>query len=395
MSEILLIGGSPRTGTTFIGSTLNSHPKVSLFSEFSITNILRCLDNMFSSAASDEPNTPSPSLPYPFLRPKREDYHKMFHSVFVNIYPKKSASIFGAKMPATATNEDVDYLIAHRPQPKFIYVLRDCRYTVASSMRRYEATIQGKDNWLYESETQALNEWVYSLLMGRYLAKHASVLFVKYEDILNDQNKQAQRISEFLGIEPFHFQVSASTYDIKSIPNIVAAYPEQLRALVENWGDLSVDQITQYSLTDVQDHVSSDWQSMGIALCDIGTHINFNKPEPWGAWSKAGFFGLKPRFMRANAALAGVELEFLTKQKQIEHVGLTAFSGPKPLPVAIIDQSENTTSVKITLPPSVPINEDRPVISVFFRRWVCSERDPRQLGLPLRRYRLLWSERRG
>lgn len=390
MNEILIIGGSPRSGTTFVGSTLNSHPKICLFSEFSVTNILRSLDNMFHAAASEKPDPPTPTVPYPFLQPTREDYHEAFRSIFMNIYAKKSASIFGAKMPAIATNEDVDYLAARRPQPKFIYVVRDCRSTVASSMRRHEATLQGKDNWLYESEAQALNEWVYSLLIGKYLAKHACVLFVKYEDILNDQEKQAERISKFLGIDPFNFDVSMSDHDSKPMPASVATYPSELRTLVENWGDLSVEQITQHSLTNVQDHICSNWQSMGIALCDIGTHVNFNKPEPWGAWSKAGFFGLRPRFMRTDAALAGVELEFLAKEKQIEHVELTAFSGPKRLPVSIIDHSESTTLVKIAMPASTPLAEDRPVLSVFFRRWVHSERDPRQLGLPLRRYRLIW-----
>lgn len=392
MKEILLIGGSPRSGTTFIGSTLNSHPQISLFSEFSVTDIFLSLDNMFRTAANEKRDAITPSGPYPFLRPTRQDYHEIFQSIFRSIYPKKSASIFGAKMPAIATNENIDYLLAHRPKPKFIYVLRDCRCTIASSMKRYEATIQGKDNWLYESEAQALDEWVYSLLMGKYIAKRASVLFVKYEDILIDQQKQTARISEFLGIEPFNFNVSMSTYDAKAIPTSLAAYPGELRALVENWADLSVEQITQHSLNTVQDHVCSYWQSMGIAQCDIGTHINFNKPEPWGAWSKAGFFGLKPRFMRANAVLSGLELEFVAKQKQIEHVDLTAFCGSRRLSVTIADESESTTTVKITIPPSTPVREGRPVISVFFRRWVHSDRDPRQLGLPLRRYRLAWNE---
>jgi hypothetical protein len=262
-------------------------------------------------------------------------------------------------------------------------------------MRRYEATIQGKDNWLYESEAQALSEWIYSLLMGRYIARHASILFLKYEDIINNQKKEADRISTFLDIETFSFDVSKSIHNTKTMPKGLASYPDELLALVENWADLSVDQITQHSLTTVQDHVSGDWQSMGIALCDIGTHINFNKPEPWGAWSKAGFLGLKPRFMRTDAALAGVELEFLAKRKQIEDADLTASSGSSPLSVSIIDQSESTTSVKITMPASTPVTKDRPVISVFFRRWVHSERDPRQLGLPLSRYRLTWNESGG
>jgi len=347
---------------------------------------------MFISSVAEKPEPPHASVLHPFLRPGQEDYNGIFQSIFRSIYPQKSASIVGAKMPAIATNEDIDYLLAHRSKPKFIYVLRDCRSTVASSMRRYEATIQGKDNWLYESEAEALNEWVYSLLMGRYIAQHATTLFVKYEDILTNQKKEAERISRFLGVESFSFDVSISTHEVETIPDTLSNYPSELRLLVENWADLSVDQLAQYPLRIVQDHVCSDWQSMGIALCDIGTHINFNKPEPWGAWSKAGFFGLKPRFIRTDATVAGVELEFLAKQQQIEHANLTAFCGATPLSMSIIDQSESTTSVQITMPRSKSVREDRPVISVFFRRWVHSEGDPRQLGLPLRRYRLIWDQ---
>jgi hypothetical protein len=392
MNEILLIGGSPRSGTTFIASTLNSHHKINLFSEFSITDILRSLDEMLILAAVQKRDAPVPSISYPFLQPAQEDYQEIFRSIFRIIYPNKSASIFGAKMPAIATNEDIDYLLAHRSKPKFIYVLRNCMSTVASSMRRYEATLQGKDHWPYESEAQALNEWVYSLLIGKYIQKKAHVLFVKYEDIVCNQKKEAKRISEFLNIDPFNFDVNMSTYDSKAMPTTLSTYPNELLELVKSWADLSVDEITQHQLVAVQDHVSGDWQNMGAAQCDIGTHINFNKPEPWGAWSKAGFFALKPRFMRTDSILAGLELEFLANQKEIEHVNLAAFNGSGPLSVSIIDQSKSTTSVKITLPPSPPVGEDRPVISVFFRRWVHSGRDPRQLGLRLRRYRLIWNK---
>jgi hypothetical protein len=84
-------------------------------------------------------------------------------------------------------------------------------------MRRYQATVQGTDNWLYTSEAQALNEWVYSLLIGKYIAERAPTLFVKYENIIANQRKEAERISTFLGIKPFNFDVNISTHDNKPI----------------------------------------------------------------------------------------------------------------------------------------------------------------------------------
>jgi hypothetical protein len=392
MNEILLLAGSPRSGTTFIGSTLNSHPKIALFSEFNMTDILRSLDEMLILAESQRPDASTTSISHPFLRPTWEDYDEIFRSVFRSVYPKKCASIFGAKMPAIAASEDIDYLLEHRSKPKFIYVLRNCTSTVASSMRRYEATIQGKDNWPYESEAQALNEWVYSLLIGRYIAEHTHVLFLKYEDIIINQKKETRRISEFLGIEPFNFDVNMSGNDTKALPRTIATYPAELRALVQNWADLSVDEIARHSLTTVRNHLCSDWQNMGAARCDIGTHINFNKPEPWGAWSRAGFFALKPRFMRTDAKLAGMELEFLGKRHQIDYANLSAFSNSNPLSVSIIDESESTTSVRISIPPSTSVEKDRPVIAMFFRLWVRSKGDPRALGLRLKRYRLIWGD---
>jgi hypothetical protein len=392
MNDILIVAGSPRSGTTFIGSTLNAHSQISLFSEFSMTDIYRSLDQMFISSMDENSDISNSLLSPPFLRPIQKDYNEIFKSIFGHIYPHKSATIFGTKMPAIATKEDIDYLLARQPRPKLVYVLRNCNFTVASSMRRYEATIQGKDNWLYESETKALNEWLYSLFIGKYMAKRTEVLFVKYEDVIANQKNEAERISTFLGIDAFNFAVSNSTRDIKILQQTLSAYPRELLELVENWEGMSIDQIVQRPLASVQKYMCGDWQSMGIALCDIGTHINFNKPEPWGAWSKAGFFGLKPRFMRTDAALAAVELEFLENQKRIERLKLAAFSGSKPLSVSILDESESTTLVKISMPPSTRVGEDRPVISVFFERWVHSERDPRQLGLPLSRYRLTWNE---
>ena len=62
MDQILLIGGSPRSGTTFIGLTLNFLPTISLFSEFSITDVLRSLDEMFILAESEKPDTLTSSV---------------------------------------------------------------------------------------------------------------------------------------------------------------------------------------------------------------------------------------------------------------------------------------------------------------------------------------------
>jgi hypothetical protein len=390
MSQVLLIGGAPRSGTTFIASTLNAHPRICLFSEFSLTNIFRSLDKMIGPVNSAKLSTGDISPSDDFSRPSSEHYDSLFRSVFQNVYPHKTPSIPGGKMPALATKEDVDYLLSRNSKLKVIYILRNCMATVASSMRRYEATLRGKDNWLYESPSQALYEWIYNLLIGQYLAQRADTLFIKYEDFVKNPN-EFLKVSEFLGTDKIRFDVSPANHPLKSLDEL-AIYPDELSELVHKWDFLSAEEIAGLPLHAVRNHVAASWQHMSIALCDIRTHINSNRPEPWGAWSRPGFFALKPRFIRTDRLLRYVDLEIPEKLERVAQANIRTFIGKKATSSSFVETSENVTHVRITSPALKWLGNDRPVISIFFDRWIVSERDPRPLGLPVKRYRLHWDE---
>ena len=76
-----------------------------------------------------------------------------------------------------------------------------------SSMERHATSAGLADAWPIENENDAIDEWLYSFLIGRYLAKRANVLFVKYEDLLSIRSVKAREYRTYLNAPVLNFTV--------------------------------------------------------------------------------------------------------------------------------------------------------------------------------------------
>jgi len=83
----------------------------------------------------------------------------------------------------------IQKFLLHRPQSKFILMLRDGR-DVVCSLRHREA---------YQSFEARIDRWVYDNLAGLPYWNHPNVIVVKYEDLIAKTAKILTKIFDFLG----------------------------------------------------------------------------------------------------------------------------------------------------------------------------------------------------
>ena len=194
----------------------------------------------------------------------------------------------GSKTPAIASFEDVDYLLNRVPDLRTIYIVRNIADVIQSSMRRRDAAATSGESWILATEQEAIDEWLYSLFMCRYLRERGQVLVLKYEDIVSNQAASAREISDFLGISRFNFTINEE-FSKRIHGNLQEfGYSRYLWDLIKRWPELSVDEICSCNLPDF-DRLAAGWRNLGLPLCDLGTQVNFHGPERCGSWSKPGF----------------------------------------------------------------------------------------------------------
>jgi hypothetical protein len=372
-----------------MGATLNSFPDVAIFAEFSLTNILQCAEESLFAGMEDRQLAPySHRSIEQILRPTVTEHGTEFtNAIYRLVYPKKILRILGNKIPSMAAGENIDYLLTKIPDLKIIYIVRNCSSVVQSSMARREGAERQTDTWLFANEREAIDEWIYSLFVGRYIAKRANVLFIKYEDLLSNPAGEANRIKEFIGVSQFNFSISQPSKVVRPLPTGLAAYSDALASLLEHWDEMPTDEIIAYPLDAELSRLCWGWRPMNVPLCDIGTHENFHRPEPWGCWSMPGYFALRPRFCTSDANVAQVVLHFYETKADLEAADLRCSIGPKP--AKIVDIVERGDCSYVVVEPLAPCSAEGFLIDVFFAVARCWAPDPRRLGLRLRRYRLL------
>lgn len=393
MAEYLIIAGSPRSGTSMLGSTLNTLPDVAVFAEFSITRILQSIEETLFGAMEDKQFAPwDPGAQQQFLRPTLSEHGTDLKKAIYNlVYPGKSPRILGNKIPAIAAVEDIDYLLSKIPNLKIIYLVRDCFSVIRSSMTEHQNLKDSSRAWSLNDENEVVDEWIYSLFLGRYLAQRTSVLFVKYEDLLSDPEKEAIRIENYLDVTGLDFMISQPSNIIVPGSKLLTGYSRAFNSMLSRWAEMNITDIIAQPLDAEFFRLCWNWRPLSAPMCDIGTHENFHPPEPWGSWTKPGYFALRPRFYDTSTSIAIILLHFLEKKALLEGVGLYCSIGSAPAEIVEIVDPGNDEALVVVRPTSACIG-DGLVIKVFSRRGKTDfEFDTRQLGLRLKRYALLSS----
>jgi len=214
----LLIGGSPRSGTTALLHLLNSNPHVFISSEENVFKSLQTLEGLLGSRdrRSRKMNgqmrelSPRETLTmdnihrynmdvtavWPTLRFIYERHHQQIHSGL-------PLQVWGDKLPAYAQNI---LKVLSLPGVRYLHITRNPYDVVNSMLRRTKAARQGKDWWTAVTEFDKMIEvWAESYLAIEKYEDQQNVLHLHYEQLVFDFQQSSLKICRFLKSD-LHFE---------------------------------------------------------------------------------------------------------------------------------------------------------------------------------------------
>ena len=205
----LFILGSPRSGTTFLASLLKPtmygspfetqfilkyHNKISSYGDFTklsnLTLLLRDICNERAIAqwqVEFNPDVVQSDLGENFTYTDLVDY------ICTKLMNKKGKSIWGDKTPHYILK--VNQLIELYPEAKYLYIVRDGRDVALSLLKKpwgpnnvYKCAEQWSDANNQEQQVQL-----------KSLEDKRQLLYIKYEELLDNTEEECSRIYKFLG----------------------------------------------------------------------------------------------------------------------------------------------------------------------------------------------------
>jgi len=245
----LLVTGCGRSGTTALASLLNSHPRIGVLTEFGWSSVLDTVDVFFKVHAEalkrldlpldaltlrqyidpldtldddeavcdsltlqldqiTEPmiddlavRMPAINMPSPALHLDR-----VITALFSAVFSNKVLSVIGDKTPDVFKwDGEVPKLVERLPRLKVLYIFRDPKEVVASSLRRRDVTLEGGDHWHVMTIEHAYSEWRNDALAALKFAEinPASIHFIRYDDLLDSDRfaRVSAGLAAFLGVQ--------------------------------------------------------------------------------------------------------------------------------------------------------------------------------------------------
>lgn len=214
----IFITGFPRSGTTMVAAILDRHSSIAISPETHFFESLKLLEDTSSSPASVNLldrllQTPrmrdlgiQPRDVYPFMAPGAFMPREIFQAVLIAYRHRMGKSLVGEKTPCHLMR--AERLLAWYPNSKMIFVLRDGRDAVASTLKM---TWRGHDIARLHAVTWRKYIQV-ALRMQRKFPDR--FIFVKYEDILSAPEQHVTRLDQFCNVrfEPAQVDASIATH---------------------------------------------------------------------------------------------------------------------------------------------------------------------------------------
>ena len=198
--QIYFLSGLPRSGSTVLAAILNQHPDLHTSATSGLLDMLvgtlrAWADSMSQQSAVDK-------------EASELEIQKILKTIAEckYDYTDKSVILDKARGWADATNiRTMARVLGHKP--KIIATVRNIPDCVASMVR--VAKPDNLDEFLRSSELVSHVKESYQVLESGYRFAPECILFVDYDDLLNDPKKELSRIHEFLGISEFEYDLDA------------------------------------------------------------------------------------------------------------------------------------------------------------------------------------------
>lgn len=213
-SCLLLIGGSPRSGTTAVLQMLNSNPSAFISSEENLLKILQSLEKLLDTRSKRAKAldkgmralSPRETLTlenihshnfdresvWPTLRFIYQYHHERLHT-------GAPLMLWGDKLPAYA--RELDAILA-LPGIRYLHVTRNPLDVVNSMLRRLDAASKGQDWWKAITDFDAMVEaWADAYHAIEAVEDRAEVFHLHYEELVFDFGRSVAALNKFLGVD--------------------------------------------------------------------------------------------------------------------------------------------------------------------------------------------------
>lgn len=210
----LLIGGSPRSGTTALLQVLNSNPSVYISSEENLLNTKKVLDKLLGtqerrshtlaagmrSLSQRETltvdNIHSHNFSARSVWPAIHYLYKWHHKRMGGGEP---LVLWGDKFPSYY--KEVDSVLA-LPNVRYLHITRNPYDVVNSMLRRTEMSKQGKDWWKAITDIDGMiDAWAVAYKAIQGVESIKNVFHLHYESLVFDFEKTISALNDFMGVD--------------------------------------------------------------------------------------------------------------------------------------------------------------------------------------------------
>lgn len=195
MKKIYFLSGLPRSGSTVLAGLLNQHPDIHASSTSGLLDMLVGTLTAWSSSMSVKASTMD-------KEEQEKEIQRILRSICEEKYAKidKSIILDKARGWASATNiPTMATVLGHKP--KIIATVRNIPDCVASMVRIAKPT--DLHDFLHNNELVDHIKRAYQVLETGYQFAPECILFVDYDDLINDPKTQLKRVHEFLELSEF------------------------------------------------------------------------------------------------------------------------------------------------------------------------------------------------
>lgn len=232
MKTIYYLSGLPRAGNTLLSSILNQNPKINT-TGYSYLNGLIASCTTFYKKSSTAENFPD-----------QKSFDNAMSSMIQSYYKDWSGDIIIQRSQSGLFNE-LEVINKYLNQDfKCIVLVRDIYDVIASYVKLWKenpdfflnkdshsfSTDESKIKYLMDRSSiiKAGLECIYNLYYGWY----DKCLFIQYNDLVNNTEKEIKKIYNFLGIEPFeHFYKNIEQFSSNNLKYDDTIYGKNLHEI--------------------------------------------------------------------------------------------------------------------------------------------------------------------
>jgi hypothetical protein len=327
---ILQIGGLPRSGTTALTDIVNECPEVAVMSEYRLADLIEHLCPIFDyqnfsqnadrsvinsefstkdiSSFVDQTvstqlnsldkwysNFAAPDLNHTLRYPTVERLPDIVTSVVQASLDKPDARVIGSKTPGHMLFDVNGAIRRMNGDVRYVAMLRSPLSQINSSINRRNGKRAGKDTWHLDTVDEAIDHYlevIFGLIVLQSKVEN-SLLFIKYEDMINDPSNVFDKL--FSHIDSMWRPDRQLTYVDRGTLDVLTSEErkqvlQRLGNVIENWEDALLSgksEIDFKIFNHVLPEVTDAMLKIGAGFASPFLVGGWSAPEEPGAWTES------------------------------------------------------------------------------------------------------------